>query len=244
MTGAGSEVVYCLPHAGAGRHTYLALGADLGERWQSLDYRGRYTRDNEPGYSSFDDALDDLTSVVTGHAAGRRIGLFGHSLGGTLAFELARKLVRGGLATVTAVVVSSTPPPEDPALTGPPLHDLEDEWLLDELVELGSDPRQRPLLQAVLPYLRADLELHRAHRPNPDPVLTVPLHAAFGTAEPFADRMSAWQAWSGDTFDLHPFPGGHFHWQGAPGALGALLTAAFGADPSAMSGPGGSQCRS
>jgi pyochelin biosynthetic protein PchC len=240
VTGS-ADVVYCLPHAGGGRHNYLALGSHLGERWDPLEYRGRYTRDDEPQYTSGTDAIDDLASIVTRSAAGRRIGLFGHSLGGTLAFELARALIAAGSVTVTAVVVSSAPPPADLVLVGAPLHALQDEPLLDHLVELCSNPRQRPLLAAVLPYLRADFQLHYNHRPASEPALSVPLHVAVGITEPFTDRMGGWRAWSSEGFELHRFPGGHFHWQADREALGALLCDVFGADSPARSVPQGSE---
>jgi pyochelin biosynthesis protein PchC len=263
-----AEIVFCLPHAGGGRHNYLMLGQGLGRTvaWEPIDYPGHFTRADEAPYATFADAVDGVGAVVAERGRGRRVGLFGHSLGGSLAFEIGRRLPQRGGAAPTAIVVSSAAAPGDPEVTGRRLFDLDDEHLLDHLGELGhastTDPRRRELLRAALPLLRADLRLHHSYRDyagragpgrsrGPAPgSLDVPLHVCCGASEPVAGRIDRWRRHGTRGVTVHRFPGGHFYWQEDPAGLTALLADVFAGRPAdhpaprATADPGDAACRS
>jgi surfactin synthase thioesterase subunit len=257
----GAQVVYCLPHAGGGAHNYLALGSAIAVisaaggavtsapgafDWSPLDYAGRFTRDDEAGYPAFSDAVDDLAARISADARGRTIGLFGHSLGGSLAYEIGRRLADDPAAPVVAIAVSSAEPPSAGTVTAERFFDLDDDEFLDHLLNLGNppvaDPRRRQLLADALPLIRADYRLHHSFRPCPDASVDVPLHIFFGADEPIAESLSGWTDHSSAPVTFRRFSGGHFYWQRDLAGLGTELRRVFsGAD--AFSGADGAPGR-
>lgn len=214
-----TEQVFCLPHAGGGRHQYLSWAPALASvcMWTPLDYAGRFSRDDEPAYRSFADAVAALATDIESRAAGGRIGLFGHSLGGALAFEVGRLLSLRGRARLDAVVVSSAEAPSVSRAAGQHHFDLDDDGLLTHLEERGGvptgDPLARRLLTQALPVIRADYRLHHSYRPDPDASIDVPLHVCFGSDDMTAADVAAWRHHASASVTLHRFDGGHFYWQ-------------------------------
>src|SRR5437870_4644362 len=84
--------VFCLPSAGGGASVFrewrLAQGDDL--EVVAIELPGRETRIAEPLRERVAALVDDLRDTLP---TDRPYALFGHSMGGLIAFELARALV-------------------------------------------------------------------------------------------------------------------------------------------------------
>jgi surfactin synthase thioesterase subunit len=140
--------------------------------------------------------------------------IFGHSMGGLIAYEVARRLAETG-PYPECLIVSGTGSPDtaDPALvTG-----MTDQELTDWLIRLGGTPplvlNHPDLLFVALRALRADLTLlERYGTPEPT-AIPVPI-AAFGGREDTrapAWKIEKWQAATSRGFEMRIFPGGHFY---------------------------------
>ncbi|MBU6532888.1 thioesterase II family protein [Streptomyces sp. NPDC057245] len=213
--GARATLV-CLPYAGGSASAFFSLSERLPADVQVLatQYPGRQDRMREPCLETVPElargAFEELGALV----AGRPFALFGHSMGGAVAFELARLLEREGPAAPRALFVSGRRAPSITADRG--VRFLDDAGLVDELRELeGTDSRildEPELLRLVLPAVRADYGAAETYRTGADAVVGTPVVALTGDRDPRArtDEVAAWRRHTTGAFDLKVFTGGHF----------------------------------
>lgn len=229
----GATVVFCLPHAGGGRHQYLSWAAAFEDAldWVPIEYPGHFTCEDEPCHQTFEAAVSALAEDIRARAAGDRIGLFGHSLGGSLAYEVGRRLRGYPEIALDSVVVSSAEPPSALRATRQRYFELDDEQLLGRLHDLNglgaSSPLAREILAETLPLIRSDYRLHHSYRPEPDTAIDVPLWICSGTEEELTAGVLGWQRHAAATIEFHRFAGGHFYWQTDPAPLIGLLRGIF-----------------
>lgn len=213
--------LFCLPYAGGNAHSYRPLTQALSSRVQArtLELPGRGVRGGEPLCRDMQALVNDVFAQLAPQAVKIPFALFGHSMGGLLAYLCALRLRDAGLPAPRALFVSAQ---EAPARRGappqPPRHLLPDAAFLEMLRALGGCPDEvlaEPQLMAYFtPILRADFQAvdgwrHRPHRP-----LDVPLTVLLGEDDCVCEQAAA--AWAEEThgrFALRRFPGGHFYIQ-------------------------------
>ncbi|MEZ0069286.1 surfactin synthase thioesterase subunit [Streptacidiphilus sp. MAP12-20] len=184
-----------------------------------------------------------LAALAREFATGEPYALFGHSFGGLLAFEVARRIEREGLPLPRAVVVSAVRAPHEERAR---IVGLAEDELLEWLLASGGLPqellRHTGYVRGLLRCLRADLLMADAYRvPGPVP-LQAPLHVVGALADPVSplDDLAGWEEWEGDApFTTTFFPGGHGYLFEDPRPLVAHLAALLLSDTSgpALAGP-------
>lgn len=104
--------VFLLPWAEAGVQAWSFLREFTGVRWVPAMLSGREDRHAEPLPATFRHWVEELAMGVEAKVeAGERFVLAGHSMGGGLAFEVARELRRRKVEGLAGVVVSSCAAP-------------------------------------------------------------------------------------------------------------------------------------
>jgi surfactin synthase thioesterase subunit len=208
--------LFCLPHAGGSARTYLRWQRSMPSwvRVRPVELAGRGRRIREPRPSTLAAAARDLVPRLD---TGGRYAIFGHSMGGLLAYELARLLCRSRQRLPSFVVIAASRPPH---LSSPnhyaELADLPDDELIDVLANDGSVPhsmRISPMRDQFLPVIRGDIELLAGYRPVPvtEP-LPLDLLIWYGADDPTTPRclVREWQRYTSRLCRLTAFPGGHF----------------------------------
>jgi surfactin synthase thioesterase subunit len=209
-----SLALYCLPYAGASASVYV--------RWKRrlpafvevvpVELPGRGRRMNEPLEVSLPGLIGRIAADVHPEP-GKPFAVFGHSLGGTLAFELAWQLTRRGTAPAV-VFVSGTPSPGHRDTERFAALETEDE-LRAELERLGGTPSEvladRELMALALRVLRADFQVAGSYTGSEHRRIHSPL-VVFGGAddEGTRDNLATWRDHTTCQFSLHVLPGGHF----------------------------------
>jgi pyochelin biosynthesis protein PchC len=206
----------CLPHAGGSASFFrpwrLHLAPDV--ELYAVQYPGRLDRIADP-------CLDDMDEVAGAICAAlaplmdRPVALFGHSLGATIGYEVARRLpARTGRAPVR-LFVSGRPGPE--RLRRGTRHLWPDDALWATIGTLGGTRSEvladAELQRAFLPALRSDYRLAERYRPAPGPRLGCPVTALIGDADTEVDAAEAgsWAQVTDAGFSLRSFPGDHFY---------------------------------
>jgi medium-chain acyl-[acyl-carrier-protein] hydrolase len=208
--------LYCFPYGGAGASAYRDWSPGLPE-WievKPMQPPGRETRFREEPYTR----LAPMVAEMVGKVEAERgpFALFGHSLGGLVAFELARELRRQGRPAPLLLVVSGFSPPhllrDRIRVTHLPPDDFwrEVQVHYDVTPEIVAEPLFREL---AYPALRADLEIVETYVPYEEPPFDFPLLALGGVGDPEASpqQIEGWQEYSRRPVPVRIFPGGHFY---------------------------------
>ena len=142
--------------------------------------------------------------------------LFGHSLGGLLAFELARCLRREMRVTPRLLVVAAH---RAPHLRSPraPIAELPDAEFLDALTARmhGRSPiptRHPGLMRLLLQTTKADYRMAERYELVDEPPLDCAISVFGGADDPHVthDELEAWRRHTSSTFAHWTLPGDHF----------------------------------
>lgn len=221
--------LFCFAHAGGGAAFFFpwrrALAPDFDVRPILLP--GRESRSREQPYRRIEDLLDPLCDALA-HRIEIPYALFGHSTGAIVAYEAARRLTEHAQRPPVALLVSGRRAPglesSRPAYSQLPRRDL-----LLALQDLNGTPEalleHTELLDAMLPTLRADLELNEHYRHLAGSPLTCPITAYTGTVDKHVDHseLVAWHGRTSGRFTVRTFEGDHFYLKGdRPDVMRAL----------------------
>ncbi|MFG3258660.1 thioesterase II family protein [Streptomyces sp. NPDC048172] len=220
----------CLPHAGGSASFYFPVSRALAPQVDVLavQYPGRQDRLAEPCVESIADLADAVTERLLPWAD-RPLAVFGHSMGATLAFEVALRLEQRGI-TLQALFPSGRRAPSRHREETTHLRD--DAGLVQAVKELGGTESQmlddEELLRAVLPAIRSDYRAAETYRYRPGPPLSCPVYAMVGDSDPRAsvDEVRSWGDHTEERFELQTYPGGHFYLNAqAPRVVDAITRA-------------------
>ncbi len=174
------------------------------------------------------DALVTLLFDELRPALGADYALFGHSLGASVAYELARRIAAvPGLAPPRQLIVSGRAAPSVPERRF--RHQLGRDAFRQMLRDLGGCPpgvlESDDLMEYFEPILRADFELVETHAPAPGAPLAVPILALIGDADDVTRAdAEAWQQETTQPLEIVSFPGDHFFVLQRWPEIGALMS--------------------
>ncbi|MGV9943498.1 thioesterase II family protein [Streptomyces sp. NPDC003401] len=205
----------CFPHAGGSATFYhpvsraLSPGIDV----VAVQYPGRQDRHAEPLIGDVEQ-MADLVAREIEPWADRPLTFFGHSMGASLAYEVALRLEAGG-TTLLGLFASGRRAPS--RWRDERVHQADDKEFLTELRNLGGvDPavlENEEILRMVLPALRSDYRAAETYRPRQGRRVSCPVVVMFGKDDPKVteDEARSWaEHTTGDT-EVRAFDGGHFY---------------------------------
>ncbi|MET7685504.1 alpha/beta fold hydrolase [Streptomyces sp. NPDC005423] len=217
----------CFPHAGGSASFYfpvaraLSPGADV----LAVQYPGRQDRRHEPCLDSIGALADAVVTELEGWLD-RPVTFFGHSMGASLAFEVARRLQARG-TVLHGLFASGRRAPS--TVRDERVHLLDDDALIEDISRLSGTDTQvlgdPEILRMILPSIRADYRAAETYRYTPGPPLSCPLFALTGDDDPQVTlaEADAWGEHTSGAFEVRVFPGGHFYLNSqAPQVIQAL----------------------
>lgn len=216
MPRPGRQRLFCFPHGGGSAAEFVRWARHLpAVELSAVQLPGRGSRLSEPVLSRMDDLVAAITAVMP---TGAPYSVFGHSLGGLVAYEVTRALRRAGRRLPDQLIVSGYPAPSIPR-TEAKVHTLPDDELISEVgrrhgglpPEVLADPELKTL---VARYLRADYEVIETYEWRADDPLPVPMTVFGGRDDEIGDdALRAWQRHVEDEITVRMFPGGHFYFR-------------------------------
>ncbi|HWO18854.1 MAG TPA: alpha/beta fold hydrolase [Kofleriaceae bacterium] len=206
----------CLPYAGGGATVFHAwpdeLPADIEVR--VLQLPGRQDRLGEPTLSSIDAIVDKVLPMIAALPRAPLV-LYGHSFGGLLGFELARRIQRSGMPPVELLVIGARRAPHLPARLVD-LHGLPDAPFAEALHQRYGMPRvvidTPDLLELVLPSARADLTAVETHVYAPGEPLGTPVVVLRGLRDTSLElsEVEGWRELVAGPVEIREVDAGHF----------------------------------
>lgn len=212
---AAAARLVCLPHAGGSASFFVPVAAALSPHTDvvAVQYPGRQDRRSErpiPDIAVLAEHVHRLLSPMRDLP----LFLFGHSMGASLAFEVARRLEASGHPGPARVFASGRRAPS--VYRQERVHQLDDNGLLAEIRSLDGTSalvlNDDELMRAALPALRADYQAAELYQGEPGATIAAPITVLTGDADPKTslDDANAWSKHTTGEFDLQVYPGGHF----------------------------------
>ncbi|WP_097871191.1 thioesterase II family protein [Streptomyces sp. rh34] len=230
------RTLLCLGFCGGGAGSYVPWAAALAPHTELavVCYPGREGRFAEAFAKDWDELAEDAVRAVSSVAAERPYVLFGHSMGGWMAFDVAARIQERGGPVPEALVVSSANAPVrglTPQDMFPGQGDPDDR-LVAWMREFGLLPPHvlgdPDLQEMALDLMRADLAVRDTFRHREGATVGMPLQVMRGADDEVIDPATAeqWQTLVTGEYRHDVLPGGHFYtpeiWAHLPTRIAAL----------------------
>ncbi|MEU5426179.1 alpha/beta fold hydrolase [Streptomyces olivoreticuli] len=231
------RTLLCLGFCGGGTGPYHAwsekVPADVA--LSAICYPGREGRFLEPCATDWEELAADTTAAVLSAVDGPYV-LFGHSMGGWMAFDVAARIESSGGPLPEALVVSSCNAP-DRGLTPRdmfPARQDSDAELLDWMLSNGLMPAhvlEDPDLQEMaVELMRDDIRVRDTFRYRAGTSVSVPVQMLSATDDDVIEKDAGdqWRRVALGPYRHDVLPGGHFYtpdiWRELPVRITALTT--------------------
>ncbi|MDT8911866.1 alpha/beta fold hydrolase [Amycolatopsis sp. PS_44_ISF1] len=216
--GDASVRLVCLPHAGGSATAYFpfsraAAAAGLDADVLAVQYPGRQDRRAEPCHETVATLADAIADDL-GPRSDRPLALFGHSMGATVGYEVARRLQARG-TPLLGLFASACRAPSQQRIEY--VHQRDDEGLIAALKELSGTNTavlgDDELVRMVLPAVRGDYTAVETYRHEAGPELRCPIQVLVGDDDPVTSlaEADAWHRHTTAGCAVEVFPGGHFY---------------------------------
>ncbi len=216
--------LFCFSYAGSGASTFRGWpsGLPAGVEICAVQLPGREWRVHEQAYRRIDALLADVAQAIA-PLTDVPFAFFGHSMGALVAYELTRLLRRTARALPTQLFLSAYRAAHLPNPNSRIYH-LPDEILKTVLLTEGTPAEvlsSDELMRAMLPTLRADLELCDTHAHRREAPLSLPMHIFGGLQDVRVgqDHLEPWAELTAGSFDLTMIPGSHLFIHGSENLL-------------------------
>jgi surfactin synthase thioesterase subunit len=206
--------LYIFPHAGGSAEFYVpfakAFSSDI--KRIAVRYPGRAGTHDLGSFTSITDLADKVCRMVPPPDQSDKVAFFGHSMGGLLAFEVARRFELAG-SPIAALFVSACAAPGRVGYEHIP---ESDRGLLDAVSEMtGVNPEfleNEEFAAKILPTLRGLKAISKYDCP-PEAALSCPIFAFRGDADEVAthEKVLGWSERTTSEFAARVFPGHHFY---------------------------------
>jgi len=208
--------LFCFPYAGGGAVIYRHWAESLPPEVAvcPVQLTGRGNRSREAPLTRMMPLVELIAQGIESFLD-KPFAFFGHSMGATISFELARLLRKRGAPEPRHLFISGRCAPQSPDVETP-IYDLPDENFLESIGRLNGTPKEAlenlELMQFILPMLRADFEIIQTYKYEGGLPLSCPITVFGGSQDTEVSGMDleAWGELTTGPFSLQIFPGDHF----------------------------------
>lgn len=211
-------IMFCIPYAGSSAAFYNSWSKTVEPfiKIHPLELAGRGKRSNEAFYENMEEAVEDLYKIINPYITSKtRYAIYGHSLGGLLAYNLTKKIqkVNSNLPVQLFLSGRGAPHIKKREIV---YHDLPLDQLLDTIEKLGGTPKSilnnRDFQEYYIPIIRADFKLIDTYEIEEKRIkLDTNISVFCGENDDITyDEMIGWKEYTCETCNLYWFNGNHF----------------------------------
>lgn len=209
--------LFCFPYAGSGASVFAAWQRHLPSAVElvALHLPGHEERLRESPFRCLDPLVDALISALA-PCLDLPYAFYGHSMGGWVAFYLARRLRQARMKKPTHLFVGASRAPQTPS-RHPVIHALgRDEFIAHVCERYSEIPavilNDRDMLDIMIQMLQADFAVFETTEYRAGDPLDIPISAYAGDADQAVTpaEMEGWRVHTRSAFSLEVLPGDHF----------------------------------
>jgi surfactin synthase thioesterase subunit len=207
--------LFIFPHAGGSAQYYAPFAKTFSSavKCVAVSYPGKGGNHDLGAFTGIPELADKVCSMITPFdPSGGPVAFFGHSMGGLLAFEVARRLEADG-TPISALFVSAT---AAPGRSGYDYIPDSDKGLLDTVSQMtGVNPEfleNEEFAARILPTLRGFKAITKYECP-PEATVSCPIFAFFADDDEVAtaEKVAPWAQRTTSEFGTRMFSGHHFY---------------------------------
>jgi len=214
-TGNAQPTLFIFPHAGGSAQYYVPFAKTFSTdiKRVAVQYPGQRGKQDFASFTSLPALADEVCkSISPGQDRDGPISFFGHSMGGLLAFEVARRFEAAG-RPITALFVSACAAPGRVGYEDVP--ETDDGLLAAVSTMTGASPefmQNAEFAAAILPTLRGLKAIANYDCP-PEVTLSCPIYTFYGDDDKIAtaEKVTPWSERTTAQFSVRAFNGHHFY---------------------------------
>ena len=204
----------CFTFAGGNKYSYRPLFEKVPSFLNiiTIEYPGRGSRIREQLISDIHNLVNDLYKQVKSIVEKGNYAIYGHSLGGLVAYLMTLKLIENNHRKPKHLFITGTSGPS--ALQKKKRYLLPHDEFIKEIKDLGGMPdeilQNEDLLNFLEPILRNDFKVGEAYIHEDHAPLNIPITVITGSDEDMDyEDILLWQRES-EFVEFMQMPGGHF----------------------------------
>lgn len=211
--------VFFIPHAGSSAINYIKFKKQKSDIIDivPIELAGRGKRAKVDFYKDFKEAKDDMKNQITSlKTQGEKYSIFGHSMGGLLAFEVAHSLEVEGDKDLHRIFISGCSSPDSNNISSQ-LGNVKDEDFIKRIEKLGGIPQEvyeySEIMDSFLKVLRQDIRIYDEYRIfNINKTIDKDIILLAGTEDQLCkNNLLTWNKYTSKNFECNMFEGGHFY---------------------------------
>jgi surfactin synthase thioesterase subunit len=211
-------ILYCFPYAGGSSVIYSKWKQYLNTEIElrPIELAGRGKRFSAPLYEDIQDAVEDVFNTIKDEIQENQYILFGHSMGGLIAYELAQHIRKSNIPNPSHVFVSGRSAPHVAPPNKNKYSQMDSDKFIKEVLNLGGTPPEffehPELLELFLPILKNDFRIVETYKCNNQvQPLEVNISVLLGKEDDLTKNQSdSWKEYTNQKCDIIHFEGGHF----------------------------------
>lgn len=209
--------LFCLPYAGGHKYSYRGYQDVMPSfiHMQTVEYPGRVGRMKEAPLSDIHDLVNEAYQQITPHIKSHDYAIYGHSMGGLMAYLLTHKLIANGFKKPVHLFITGTSGPSAMSRFDKIRHKLPHDEFIAEMKILDGIPEEilsnPELLGFFEPILRADFQACETYKYVPVEPLDIPITVITGSEEDMkTEDIRLWQTETTAPTKFVQLPGKHF----------------------------------
>ncbi len=211
-----SVLLICIPFAGGTSFAFRDITNHIPNYIKPvfIDFPGHGRRLQEPLLTDIHDIVSDIFHQLSSFGENPLV-IWGHSMGGTIAYLLTRRLWRSGKELPLHLFISGAPAPSIPRKEKD-VHKLPRHAFVQKVKNYGGVAEEvlaeKELMDMFLPILRADFQALETYQHIPvEPPLPISITAMLGSHEHIVEQdVRQWQQETELPLKLQIFDGNHF----------------------------------
>jgi surfactin synthase thioesterase subunit len=219
--------LFCFPFAGGNKYSYRVYEENASPKLKirTLEYPGRGFRIKEPLITDMESLVADSLRRISPLIKGTPYAIYGHSLGGIVAYLLCRKIFETpDMARPMHLFITGTMGPGCRKRKELQRHLLPRTEFVEEIRNLDGCPEEvlanDELLSYFEPLLRADFQVSETYHYIHEKPLDLPITVIAGTEEDMSDEeIGTWQLETTQPVEFRRMKGKHFFILKYPGEL-------------------------